>query len=505
MESNANENAVMRHRLANEPFGVALWDMDVVGADPVNFDHKLVWSQEFRHMLGFDDENDFPNVLRSWSDRLHPEDRERTLDAFAAHLNDHTGKTPYNLEYRLMLKNGEYRYFQAFGTTFRDDAGAPRRVVGAQIDINEKKLTQNHLKIMSSIAHHSPNFISYKKISGECLYVNPAAALLTGYSEDELKADYLGLLFDAETKQSISDKVLGDLRQSGVSHYEVIGTMKDGAKRVFNGTAFLIGEDAYATIALDVTEGKKNEAEKLKTLDTIKKVFDAIDAFICVTVPDTGEILYLNDRLREACGIDAAGAGRPCWKTLQNMDERCVFCPYHQLEREPDKVIVWEQEEPALNRTFRKTAMYIDWPDTGKGHLEYGVDITDVVRMRKDLERRIVMMNALNKSLETSISYAEDMFSDIMSNALRPIADAADLDRIIFFRVWKKERQYAGEVYRWDREAGGTAPVDEALKILPEFGAMKRWISVMSHDACISIKRGEFEEDEAAFLTPRGV
>jgi PAS domain S-box-containing protein len=135
-----------------------------------------------------------------------------------------------------MLKNGEYRYFHSFGTTLRDAAGVPLRVTGALIDINEEKHTQSQLMIMSSIVRNTPNFVSYKKIDGECLYVNPAATLITGYSEDELKADYLGSLFDDETKQSISDQVLNDLRQSGISRYEAMGRRKDGTERIFAGT-----------------------------------------------------------------------------------------------------------------------------------------------------------------------------------------------------------------------------------------------------------------------------
>jgi diguanylate cyclase (GGDEF)-like protein/PAS domain S-box-containing protein len=112
--------------------------------------------------------------------------------------------------------------------------------------------------------------------------------------------------------------------------------------------------------------------------------------------------------------------------------------------------------------------------------------------------------DALNKSLEMFVSY-EGEFDDVMSNALIPISEVADIDRILFFRVWDKECHYAGEVYRWDKIMGGTAPVDDALKVLPVFGAMKRWISVMNTDACVSIRRSDFEEDEAAFLSPRGV
>ncbi|MDR2531276.1 MAG: PAS domain-containing protein [Oscillospiraceae bacterium] len=140
------EYELMKYKLANDALNIALWDMDVVSGDPVNPNNKFTWSQEFRQMLGFSGEADFPNVLQSWSNRLHPNDKERTLDAFAAHIIDRTGKKPYDIEYRLLLKNRSYRYFRAFGTTLRDTDGTPLRVAGAIMDVTEKKQTDAVLK-----------------------------------------------------------------------------------------------------------------------------------------------------------------------------------------------------------------------------------------------------------------------------------------------------------------------------------------------------------------------
>jgi len=139
---NAVEYDVMKFKLANDALGIALWDMDIVTADPVSPDNKVVWSQELRHMLGFSDENDFPNTIQALSDRFHPEDSAKTFAAFAAHFNDYTGKTPYDIEYRLMLTNGDYKWFHGLGTTLRDSAGIPLRVAGAVMDINEKRIKE---------------------------------------------------------------------------------------------------------------------------------------------------------------------------------------------------------------------------------------------------------------------------------------------------------------------------------------------------------------------------
>lgn len=133
-----------RFDLIVDAANIGLWDMTVEAGDPVNPSNEFWWSQEFRHMLGYNDENDFPNILDSWASRLHPDESDGVVQAFVAHLTDHSGRTPYDIEYRLQLKSGEWRWFRATGATLRDSAGVPLRVAGALHDIHETRglLTQ---------------------------------------------------------------------------------------------------------------------------------------------------------------------------------------------------------------------------------------------------------------------------------------------------------------------------------------------------------------------------
>ncbi|KPC08866.1 Methyl-accepting chemotaxis protein [Pseudomonas amygdali pv. lachrymans] len=127
-----------RFDLVNRASSEGLWDMEVVAGDPVNPNNRFWWSQQLRSLLGFTDERDFPNVLASWADRLHPQDKQATLDAFAKHLNDRSGNTPYRIKNRLAMKNGTYRWFYAQGETLRDARGTPLRVAGSLRDIHDE-------------------------------------------------------------------------------------------------------------------------------------------------------------------------------------------------------------------------------------------------------------------------------------------------------------------------------------------------------------------------------
>lgn len=79
----SKEDTNVRLDLVTTAIQVGLWDMTVIAGDPVNPNNEFIWSDEIRKMLGFRDESDFPNVLDSWASRIHPEEKESVLQAFA--------------------------------------------------------------------------------------------------------------------------------------------------------------------------------------------------------------------------------------------------------------------------------------------------------------------------------------------------------------------------------------------------------------------------------------
>jgi len=133
------DTMMIRFDLGREMLQEGLWDMEVVAGDPVNPKNGFWWSQQFRRLVGYETEVEFPNVLESWASKLHPEDLDRVVGAFTAHLTDRTGRTPYDVEYRLRCKDGSFRWFRARGQTKRAADGTPLRVVGALADISLQK------------------------------------------------------------------------------------------------------------------------------------------------------------------------------------------------------------------------------------------------------------------------------------------------------------------------------------------------------------------------------
>jgi len=134
-----NELQLAKLNLVIKSTKIGLWDMEINKADPINLDNTVVFSDDIRKMLGYSNEEDYPNKIRTWGEGLHPEDRDRAVQALTKHLLDKTGNTPYYLEFRLRRKDGEYIYIRASGETIRDNEGNAIRTAGALKDITEEK------------------------------------------------------------------------------------------------------------------------------------------------------------------------------------------------------------------------------------------------------------------------------------------------------------------------------------------------------------------------------
>ncbi len=84
--------------------GVGLWDVELFNADPLSPKRHWTWSAEFHRLLGFTSKDEFPDLVGSWSDRLHPDDKGRTFAVFGDAL---AGKTDrYDVVYRLRMRDG---------------------------------------------------------------------------------------------------------------------------------------------------------------------------------------------------------------------------------------------------------------------------------------------------------------------------------------------------------------------------------------------------------------
>ncbi len=130
------ESRQLMIEVIHETLHSGMWGMEF---DEDGHISEVNWSNEFRRMLGYLDEWEFPNKLESWSDLLHPEDKERVLKEFYDTIEDYTNRKSYDVEYRLKTKDGEWRWYHAMGRLTRQEDGTPQSYVGIFIDITRNK------------------------------------------------------------------------------------------------------------------------------------------------------------------------------------------------------------------------------------------------------------------------------------------------------------------------------------------------------------------------------
>ncbi|MCR5545716.1 MAG: response regulator [Lachnospiraceae bacterium] len=145
---NTEERQIAEHKEAminvmHEALHSGMWGMEF---DENGTMISVSWSKEFREMIGFIDESDFPNTLEAWSSRLHPDDYNRVLREFNETVEDYSNTKTYDVEYQFQIKNGEWRWFHAMGRLLRRKDGSPLSYVGMFVDITSRKEAQEELQ-----------------------------------------------------------------------------------------------------------------------------------------------------------------------------------------------------------------------------------------------------------------------------------------------------------------------------------------------------------------------
>jgi len=174
--------------------------------------------------------------------------------------------------------------------------------------------------------------------------------------------------------------------------------------------------------------------ESKESLNTLKNILDGIDAVIYVSDPKTGEILFVNNYMKKHFGVEDISVGQLCYKVLQkDLDEMCEFCPCRELDKDPDKIIVWEEKHALTSRIYRNTDRYIDWPGYKTVHLQHAVDITELLAAKEQAEQgnrsKSEFLSRMSHEMRTPMNAIIGM-TGIAKNSDDPAKKEYCLDRI---------------------------------------------------------------------------
>ncbi|WP_246101919.1 methyl-accepting chemotaxis protein [Methylobacterium terricola] len=118
--------------------GVGLWEVVPHQGDLAHPKTRVTWTPEFRRVVGYSTVESYPDKLESWSSRIYSGDLDRVMTAFAGAIKDVKNQGAYDVKYRIVMPDGQPRWFRATGGASYDANGVPLRICGSLVDINEE-------------------------------------------------------------------------------------------------------------------------------------------------------------------------------------------------------------------------------------------------------------------------------------------------------------------------------------------------------------------------------
>ena len=103
---------------------------------------EIYYSPRFKELLGYPD-HELPNTVEMHFDRIHPDDSERVLARIKSHLKD---RVPFDVEYRIQTRSGDYLWFHARGQALWDAQRHATRMAGSLSDVTMRKQSEEQLK-----------------------------------------------------------------------------------------------------------------------------------------------------------------------------------------------------------------------------------------------------------------------------------------------------------------------------------------------------------------------
>ncbi|GIV90742.1 MAG: histidine kinase [Chloroflexus sp.] len=123
-----------RYTLAERAVQDGVWDWDI--SNGITY-----LSSQWKALFGFD-EDELPNTITTFFERIHPEDWPEVTKALDRHF---AGLEPFHMEFRMRHRDNRYRWILARGEALRDANGNVTRMIGALSDITERKQLDERL------------------------------------------------------------------------------------------------------------------------------------------------------------------------------------------------------------------------------------------------------------------------------------------------------------------------------------------------------------------------
>ncbi len=236
--------------------GVGVWDWELAT-------DAIYVAPNLKAILGYADE-EIPNRIEDWGALVHPDDRDRVMAAARDCIEGRTDA--YEIEHRMVHKDGSDRWFLAHGRAIRDDAGKAVRLSGTDTHITARKKTEEELRILTAAVEQSPIMVVISDTDTRIEYVNRAFTEVTGYTLEDAIGAPTSIMASGETPRERYDALWATLRVGENWRGRFLNRRKDGslywAETVISPIKDVGGTVMhYVAVQEDVTDRLQTEQE----------------------------------------------------------------------------------------------------------------------------------------------------------------------------------------------------------------------------------------------------
>jgi PAS domain S-box-containing protein len=369
--------------LALESAKMGWWEWDV----SANI-HR--WSPEFERVLGLEP-GTFKGGPEAFLERVHPEDRDLVRGLTSTTKAD---LRPLVFEYRVRTKNG-LRWIESRAQIIRDSSGHISRILGIDLDITERKSSQEELRYAANILANVSEAIIATDLAGAIHSWNTGASEIYGYSPSEVKGKNIAEVLETTFFGDTLEQSREHLTKRGLWRGEVVQRHKDGTPLDISASVRLQYDEAgrpFGMVAAnrDISQRKQAERELRESEERFRAVQQTTpDGFMLFeSVRDSSGTItdfrwvYANPATRSLVGREPETLlGKLLLVEMPGNRTEGLFDAYvHVVETGQ----TWQREfsypHEGIDKWFRSTAA-----KTGDGFAVSFADISESKQLEHDL------------------------------------------------------------------------------------------------------------------------
>jgi hypothetical protein len=258
----------------------------------------LHWTDEVYRIFGLEPQ-EFAATYESFLQYIHPQDRAYVDATYRTSVEL---QTPYDIDHRILLKDGSVKYVNERCETYYDVSGNPTRSIGMVMDITDSKRTEESMRQASDIFNNMQIGLYVYELDNpeddhslRMVTANPASGVLSGVIPDNLIGKYIDEIFPGLREAGIPKRFADVVRTGKAGEFEDIYYADErNLQSAYTVKAFPLPNNRVGVTFDNITERKLTEIALRENQERYLKLISTVPDLIVLTDLN-GTITFVND------------------------------------------------------------------------------------------------------------------------------------------------------------------------------------------------------------------